>query len=74
MNKALTASFVSAAICVSAAVGISASASENRRKMREMNALLAQADVLHFERDGKQYYYDPLNGQEYMIGDHSISQ
>lgn len=54
MNKALTASFVSVVISASVAVGISASAAENRRQMCEMNTLLTQAEVLHFERDGKQ--------------------
>ena len=38
---------------------------ENKRQMRHMDLLLSQSEVQHFERDGKQFYYDPLHGCEY---------
>ena len=37
---------------------------QDRRQRREMDILLSNAGVIHFERDGKQFYYD-LTGQEF---------
>lgn len=41
---------------------------ENKKQMRHMDSLLAASEVQHFERDGQQFYYDPLHGREYQIG------
>ena len=38
---------------------------QDRRQRREMDILLSNAGVIHFERDGKQFYYDELTGQEF---------
>jgi len=58
--------------CVLSGAGLVAatyySVMENKKQMRNMDLVLSTAEVQHFERDGQQFYYDPLHGRGYQIG------